>query len=114
MTVYDLNRDQLTELKQRYYAELTGRDLSYEELANIDFYITDYDVQREFEGVDFVVDDFFASAGQDAWWVKLGIDGELNGTRDGIADDLCQIAEWIRQGNKGGFFYKGISWKITE
>lgn len=65
MTVYDLNRDQLTELKQRYYAEATGRDLSYEELANIDFYVTDYDVQREYEHVDFVPDDFFCSAGQD-------------------------------------------------
>ena len=65
MTVYDLNRDQLTELKQRYYAEATGRDLSYEELANIDFYVTDYDVQREYAGVDFVMDDFFSTAGQD-------------------------------------------------
>ena len=65
MTVYDLNRDQLTELKQRYYAEATGRDLSYEELANIDFYVTDYDVQHEYADTYFTNDDFFCTAGQD-------------------------------------------------
>ena len=65
MTVYDLNRDQLTELKQRYYADATGRDLSYEELANIDFYVTDYDVQHEYADYSFTNDDFFCTAGQD-------------------------------------------------
>ena len=65
MTVYELNPDQLTELKQSYYAQLVDRDLSYDELANIDFYVTDYDVRKAFAGTVFTNDDFFCSAGQE-------------------------------------------------
>ena len=64
MTVYDLNRDQLTELKQRYYAERTDR-ITHEELMNIDFYVTDYDVQHEYADTYFTNDDFFCTAGQE-------------------------------------------------
>ena len=109
MTVYDLNSDQLTELKQRYYAEQTGRDLSYEELANIDFYVTDYDVQHEYDAVDFVNDDFFCSAGEpDA--VSLTVDA--TGDKYDIANDLRQIARDIENGYYSGIANYGASWSI--
>lgn len=113
MTVRELNRDQLAELKINYLVDL-GNDLSYEDLVNIHDLVSDKEVFDAYSGVYFTPDDFSSSAGHDDWWVKLSIDGELKGTRDGIADDLNQIAEWVRGRNNGGFFYKGISWEITE
>lgn len=110
MTVYDLNRDQLTELKQRYYAEATGRDLSYEELANIDFYVTDYDVQREYEHVDFVPDDFFCSAGQDEDDTCRVVIEDAN--RHDIAYDLQYIADQIESGYTNGILSDGATWYI--
>lgn len=65
MTVYDLNRDQLQELKQQYYAEKTGKILSYEELAFIDDYVSDAEVYDYYNGTAFTPDDFFCSAGED-------------------------------------------------
>lgn len=65
MTVYDLNRDQLQELKQHYYAEKTGEDLSYEELAFIDDYVSDEEVYDYYAGTVFSPDDFLSSAGED-------------------------------------------------
>lgn len=117
MTVYELNRDQLIELKRNYYTQEYNDHPSYGELADIDNLVSDQEIYDAYDGTDFVPDDFSSSAGEDEedWrWVKLDIDGEFHGTRNGIADDLCQIAEWIRQGNFGGFFYKGVSWKIEQ
>lgn len=65
MTVYDLNRDQLAELKARYYQDKVGYDLSYEELANIDAYVTDSEIYTEYAGIEFSPDDFFGSAGEE-------------------------------------------------
>ena len=65
MTVYDLNRDQLTELKQHYYAEKTGEELSYGELAEIDDLVSDREVQEYYSDTSFVMDDFWCTAGQD-------------------------------------------------
>ena len=65
MTVYDLNEDQLRELKQMYYADKTGRDLAYYELANIDMLVTNEEVQRRYDDVLFVPDDFFCTAGEE-------------------------------------------------
>lgn len=65
MDVYDLNRDQLAELKARYYQDLVGYELSYEELANIDAYVTDAEIFREYADTEFTPDDFFSSAGEE-------------------------------------------------
>lgn len=67
MTVYDLNKDQLTELKQNYYVQLLderGESPSQYELANIDDYVSDEEIFDEYAGTDFVPDDFFCSAGE--------------------------------------------------
>lgn len=77
MTVHDLSREQLIELKQRYMTELAnegtfavviGRDYdepSHEDIANADEIVPDDVIFRNYEGVDFVHDDFFCSAGTD-------------------------------------------------
>ena len=68
MTVYDLNREQLTELKQSYYTQLLderGESPSYGELADIDDYVSDEEIFDAYAGTDFVPDDFFCSAGEE-------------------------------------------------
>ena len=65
MTVYELNRDQLEELKQRYYMDHVNEKPSYGELAEIDNLVSDEEVYEEYAGTDFVMDDFFCTAGQD-------------------------------------------------
>lgn len=60
MNVKELNRNQLEELKQRYYTEKNG-NASYGELANINELVTDEEVMKEYDNVDFVEDDFFSS-----------------------------------------------------
>ena len=68
MRVYDLNRDQLTELKQNYLTQKLdeqGDGISYEELAFIDDYVSDEEIFEEYAGTEFVNDDFACSAGQE-------------------------------------------------
>lgn len=61
MNIYDLNRDQIIELKQ---AMLTERQesVSWGELADADSIISDEEVRAAYEGIDFTSDDFFSLA----------------------------------------------------
>ena len=67
MTVRELNRDQLTELKQRMVDdeinETEGRSASYGELADAES-IPDEKVFEHYAGTEFVEDDFFCTAGK--------------------------------------------------
>lgn len=75
MDVHDLSRDQLIELKQNYFtelvnegtfAEVVGRDYdepSWWDLANADDIVPDDVIFRNYEGIHFVNDDFFCTAG---------------------------------------------------
>lgn len=60
MTVYQLNRDELVELKQRYYFQLHNKDISYDEQAFIDKLVTDEEIYREYKNTIFSSDDFSA------------------------------------------------------
>ncbi len=74
MTVHDLSREQLIELKCNYmtelvnegtFAEVMGRDYDepdWDDIANADAYVPDDVIFRDCEGIDFVPDDFFCSA----------------------------------------------------
>lgn len=68
MTVKQLNRDMLVELKERYLMEKLdekeNRTPSWGELADADEAVSDETIYKEYEGYDFGVDDFFCSAGQ--------------------------------------------------
>jgi hypothetical protein len=62
MSVEELPREALQELKQRYYAEKYDEDLSYGELADIDDIVSDEEVFDEYGGTSFTEDDFFCLA----------------------------------------------------
>ena len=64
MKVTELTRDELTELKTRYYSDLLdrrGETPSYGELSAIDELVTDEEIYEEYADVDFVKDDFFGN-----------------------------------------------------
>ena len=64
MIVYDLNRDQLEKLKQRYMMEAMdeqGEMPSLEDLANADAIISDEEIYNEYAGTIFSPDDFSSS-----------------------------------------------------
>ena len=73
MTVYDLDLEQLQELKQNYlcqlaesgeFAEIVGRDYdapSYDDLALAGEIVPDDVIFRNYEGVYFTDDDFVCS-----------------------------------------------------
>lgn len=73
MDVRELNRDEITELKQSYltkladegsYAEVMNCDYdepSMHDIANADEIVPDDVIFREYEGVQFVKDDFFCN-----------------------------------------------------
>lgn len=59
MTVMELSREQLQQLKQRHLME-KGAALSWGELASIDEVLSDKEIFEAYEGVNFVEDDFFS------------------------------------------------------
>lgn len=68
MTVHELNRDQLIELKQNYLTEqydLRGEGISYGELAAADELVSDDEIFAAYEHVDFVPDDFWCTSGME-------------------------------------------------
>lgn len=74
MTIKELSKDQLHELKERYlvkladegtFAEVMDVDYdapSYGDLVNVDEIVPDDVIEREYEDVYFVADDFFCTA----------------------------------------------------
>lgn len=77
MTVRELSRDQLEELKNSYmgqladegvFAEVMGVDYdepSCEDVACADERIPDEVIFEHYDGIDFTPDDFFCSAGEE-------------------------------------------------
>lgn len=67
MTVYELNRDQLTELKRRTVSneiyDTEERTASYGELADAEN-IPDEKMFEKYKGIEFSNDDFFCTAGK--------------------------------------------------
>lgn len=61
MKITELSRDELLEVKQRYYTEHENQSPSYGELADIDTLVSDDAVYDEYGDIDFVKDDFFCN-----------------------------------------------------
>ena len=117
MTVYDLNRDQLIELKQNYYSETYNNNPSYDELADVDNLVSDQEIYDEYAGTDFVPDDFFCSAGQEQEPEdeEYSFGTDLSGTREYIVEQLRLIADDIESGNYGGLAGGwGASWGLER
>lgn len=64
MRVEDLTREQLTELKERFYTSKND-NVSWEELANVDSLVSDSEVFEEYGATTFTSDDFFCTCGQE-------------------------------------------------
>ena len=65
MSVHELNRDQMIELKQSMLTErmlANDAEPSWGELADADETISDDEVINEYAGTNFVNDDFFCTA----------------------------------------------------
>lgn len=61
MTIKELNREQLTAVKQNYYIQKqaeNGAGVSYGELATIDELVTDAEIFEEYAATIFTPDDF--------------------------------------------------------
>lgn len=63
MTIRELTKEELTEMKQVYYGCLINsteqRDLSLNELANIDSIVSDKEIFEAYGNIEFTEDDFF-------------------------------------------------------
>lgn len=57
MSIYELNEEQLTELKQHYYCE-RNESVSWGELAIIDELVSFDELVEEYGTTDFVEEDF--------------------------------------------------------
>lgn len=110
MTVYDLNRDQLIELKQQYLTNFSGEEPSYKELADADEIITDEQIRRYCRDMTFTPDDFFCSAGQEEDDTCRLVIEDAN--RHDIAYDLQYIADQIEGGYTNGILSDGATWYI--
>ena len=113
MIVYELNRDQLIELKQQYMMQEMdehGETPSYEDLAEADDVYSDEYIQSMYAHVDFVPDDFACRSGLSSEYsLELG---ECLGDRGMIAAELRQIADLIENGYYSGMANYGTNWSI--
>ncbi len=64
MDVHELSRDQLIELKQRMLCDRYQQP-SWFDMVDADNKVSDDEVFREYEGTEFVPDDFFCSMEED-------------------------------------------------
>lgn len=111
MTVYDLNRDQLEELKVMAWANMQRRDPYYDEIANIDDYISDQEIFDLYEGIAFTPDDFMCSAGSDDKEDTCSVVIE-GANRHDISFDLQYVAQQIESGYTNGILSDGATWYI--
>ena len=58
MSVYELSKNQLIELKQNYLCEVQ-ENVSYGELCDADYIVSDEEIFNEYGNVEFSEDDFF-------------------------------------------------------
>ena len=111
MTVYELNRDQLEELKQNYLTENYPDDIDMNRLYMADDIVPDSEIYEAYAGTEFSNDDFLCSAGRSEYdSFHLEIDGDnvvLN-----LASDLREIADKLEQGYTNGMASYGTNWSI--
>ena len=97
MNVHELQRDQLTELKQRYLCE--NGDPSWGDMASSDEIISDETIFQEYDGVEFTDDDFSCS-----YTRVIRIDGRLLDAVNAILYEMKgNFVKSEGNVNKGGF-----------
>lgn len=111
MTVRELNRDQLVELKQQYLIDTSvDGNVSYDELANADELVSDQEIIKVSRHIDFSPDDFASSSGEDYDdTCRVVIEGA---NKHDIAYDLQYVADQIESGYTNGILSDGATWYI--
>lgn len=110
MTVRELNREQLIELKEHYLTEKYGGDVSYYDLSLADSTVPDGTIYSLYAGYEFTPEDFASSSGASSEYsLELG---DCLGDRDMIVAELRQIANDIEKGYTSGLASYGTSWSI--
>lgn len=65
MSIKELTKGQKTELKQKYYdekiQEKENRSISYYEMMIINDLVSDEEIEKEYDHINFVNDDFFTN-----------------------------------------------------
>ena len=100
MTVYDLSRAQLIQLKAAYYDQQHPEGVRYGLLAAVDDLVSDDTILAEYAGVDFVEEDFQGEEVREPWKIfynrKTGkqyaaytIRGTFSGEEDATAELLA-------------------------
>ena len=96
MTVHELNRDQLIELKQHYLTE-TQDSVGYSDLMDADDLVPDSVVYGYYAGYSFSPDDFFSSAGEDEeednyiYQIHKRVGSPARGWKEGIIEGFGSI-----------------------
>ena len=85
MTVKELNRDELTELKQHYYSE-NHNNVSYGELASINELVTDNEIYNAYENTEFTLDDFFCDSNNETRKEEVIFESNLKYYKDILED----------------------------
>lgn len=64
MTINELNKDELIELKQHYYCE-KNNNVSYSELVDIDKLVSNNEIFEFYKNTEFTEEDFFCNSNRE-------------------------------------------------
>lgn len=109
MTVKELNRDELTELKQRYYSE-KHNNVSYSELVSINELVTDNEIFRKYENTEFTLEDFFCSSNDEERKEEVIFESNLKYYKDILED----TKDYIDTYSKGDLTLKDVGEKYSK
>lgn len=109
MTVYQLNRDELTELKQRYYSKI-HTNISYSEMTSIDTLVTDNEIYVEYSDTTFTLDDFFCDLNNEARREEVIFESNLEYYKQILED----TKDYIDSYSKGDLTLKEVGEKYSK
>lgn len=109
MTVRELNRDELTELKQHYYSE-NSNNVSYGEFASINELVTDNEIFEKYENTEFTLDDFFCNSNNEERKEELIFENNLKYYKDILYD----TKDYIDTYSKGDITLKDVGEKYSK
>lgn len=109
MTVYELNKDELTELKIQYYSK-SHPDYSYGEMSSINSLVTDKEIYEEYNNTTFTLDDFFCSSDNKERKEEVIFENNLKYYKDILED----TKDYIDSYSKGDLTLKDVGEKYSK
>jgi hypothetical protein len=113
MSVEELNKEQLTELKQNYYCNVVKENegVSYGELADVDNLVSDKEIKEYYSDTYFVNDDFACSMEKN---YMITYHDNCNTKQDGLFAGYDYVCFWIDSKHLGRSDYEEILEKRKE